>query len=255
MTNYQCVMPFVHEPWAREAVAACQLDHVLLVDNTKVNRGVMRSHNMGLAAFYERGCDWFIIMSAALRFGRPGGLDFLDILDRYGGEHSMISARETYGWHMVGFHRELLDAVGQWDAQLEPYGYDDVDFAIRAYKAAAELGRPRIRTWGAWPIEVDDAGMGHSLKIANVRIDNASLHAYLKRKWGRIHGGEWHEYWDRPFVDPKHPSGRALDWWPPKRHPTLGTAYSDRLPRLVTVDKHPILDAAVRRGEGWRVVA
>lgn len=248
--KYQVVLPYIVPEWAEACVARCRLDNVLVVDNTKTNRGVMRSHNMGLTAATETGADWLIILGAAIRFGDAGGLDFIDLLNERPG-YTMVHAKDTPGWHMMAFRRDLLDFIGQWDEQFSLYGYDDVDLAIRAYKASFECNRPDWREWGGWPVDVTDAGMGHSLKIGGVKVDNAALLSYFKSKWGRLHGGEWHEYWDRPFKN------RPMNYWPPKRFDDkrIPVGYCHTLPDLHMVDDHPILDAAVVRGEGWKVVA
>jgi len=200
--SYVAVMPYVHRPWMERAMDTCALD-VMLVDNTEYNRGIMRSHNLGIDRMREQDADWLIVMSAAVRFGKPGGLDFLDQLDKYA-DYGVVSAEPVLGWHLIAFSRETIELAGRWDENFTPYGWDDVDLAIRIHH---ESDREQRQV----PCDVRDAGKSHSLSLGGVTTDNEALMAYFVRKWGAPHGSAWDAYNACPFGDQCNPTG----FWPP----------------------------------------
>jgi len=202
--TYAVVMPYRVESWKQACVDTCRFENLLLVDNTVNNLGIMRAHNMGIDYMREIDADWLIVMSAAVRFGEPGGLDYIEQLEA-NTEWAVIPAQGVFGWHLIGFRREVIEEVGRWDENFTPYGYDDVDYSIRIWKAF-----PDHREGGV-PVDLTDAGMGHSLTHGGVRLDNKRLLAYLVSKWGNIHGQEFGDYWDHPFNNPDNPVG----YWPP----------------------------------------
>lgn len=202
--TYAVVLPFVHAPYARACLKTCKLKNLLVVDNTERNRGVMRSHNMGIDHMRRTDAEWLIVVSAAIRFGEPGGLDFAGQLQGH-----VIEAAGVYGWHLIAFHRETLEKVGRWDENFYPYGFDDIDLSIRIQKAFQVDGR-QTQLWDKVEVDAADMGMAHSIKLAGVEAPPDPLIAYFERKWGRHPGAYQDETFDRPFNNPHNPIG----YWP-----------------------------------------
>lgn len=202
--SYVAVMPYRVESWKQACLDTCRFDDLLLVDNTVTNLGIMRAHNLGIDYMRERDADWLIVMSAAVRFGDPGGLDYVEQLEA-NTDWSVIPAQKVYGWHLIAFRREVIEAAGRWDENYSPYGYDDVDYSVRIWKALPDHKE------GGVPVDLTDAGMGHSLKLGGVKLDNGRLLRYLVSKWGAPHGQDFSVYWDHPFNDPTNDVG----YWPP----------------------------------------
>lgn len=214
MTTYTAVLPFVYQPYRDAFMRRCKLD-VYEVDNTERNLGIMRSHNLGIDRMRADGTEWLIVLSAALRFGKPGGLDFLEQLDAHDGHH-VVEAAGVYGWHLIAFHRDTLDHIGRWDPNFSPYGFCDIDMSLRyqaAYNGSGQL-------WDKVPVNVRDAGMAHSLKLANVQADAAPRIDYFVRKWGRHPGASHLAAYERPFNNPGH----SIGYWPP---PEEGDRWDD----------------------------
>lgn len=214
--SFAAVLPYAWGPWFDECAPTLAPElaaRTLFVDNTTRNRGVMRSHNMGIDYARDLGADWLIVMSAALRFGAPGGRDFLAALDT--SPERIVEAADVYGWHLIAFRLEVLDLVGRWDENFTPYGYDDLDLSWRIQTAygldTANQTRP---LWTKVPVDVADAGMGHSVKLAGVTGDDEVLRAYYRKKWGYLPGVEPGPDAHRaPFGNPALPIG----WWPTTR--------------------------------------
>lgn len=201
MTTYTAVLPFVYRPWRDACMKTCRLD-VYEIDNTDTNLGIMRSHNLGIDKMRADGTEWLIIMSAALRFGPTGGLDFIEHLDLLAGDR-VVEAAGVYGWHLIAFHRSTLDAIGRWDPNFSPYGYDDLDMSWRYQCVFGNNGQ----LWRKVPVDVKDAGMSHSLKQGRVVADDQRCRNYYYAKWGGFTGEE--EY-KRPFADMSH----DIRYWP-----------------------------------------
>lgn len=216
------VLPWIWRPYMQECLAGCRLADVLTVDNATHNMGIMRSHNHGVDWMRERDADWLVIISAAVRFGPAGGLDFLDALKEHS-EHRVISAEGTFGWHLIAFRRDLIEATGRWDENLSPYGYCDVDYSIRYHKVWPDVLACQVQ------VDVTDTTMGHSLKLAGVKVDNRRLLAYMTEKWGRSHGVPFGEYHDHPWNDVTNPIG----FWPPPTtfDPVNGAVWDQPVPR------------------------
>lgn len=217
--KYIAVLPWVYKPYRDECLKNCKLN-VVEVDNSVDNIGIMKSHNFGIDLMRETDSDWLIIMSAAIRFGPQGGLDFLASLDDYfvsisaASEHTLRERGEVgiFGWHLVAFSRECIEKVGKWDENFTPYGYDDIDYAIRMMKAFPDPEYSRRVKKVA--VDVTDTTMAHSLNLAGVQTDNAHHIEYIERKWGVcLHGAgkenDITKYYDHPFNDPTKP----LSYW------------------------------------------
>lgn len=192
--KYTVVLPYVHEPYKKECLETCKLDNVLLVDNTKINKGIMVSHNLGIEKMYRDDSDWLIIMSAAIRFGEPSGLDFIEEIKKKPG-HLVIESSGVFGWHLIAFSRKVIDRVGGWDENFTPYGFDDLDYAWRI-KIAYGLDAPY---WTKVPVDLKDAGMAHGIKLAGVTSNTNKLREYFKDKWGIYPGESATNAWKHPF--------------------------------------------------------
>lgn len=202
--TYTAVLPWVYRPYRDAFMETCRLD-VFEVDNSEHNLGIMRSHNLGIDRMRETGAEWLVVCSAALRFGPAGGLDLIDHLDRME-NYRVVEAAGVFGWHLIAFHRDAIDAVGRWDANFSPYGFDDIDWSVR-YQLAYGTGG---QLWDKVPVDVMDEGMGHSIKLAAVDAPAEPRIAYFERKWGR-HPGAWQEpTYEHPFDDADNPVG----YWP-----------------------------------------
>jgi hypothetical protein len=98
--KYTIVLPWIWQPYKDEYMVTVKFsaDNMLLVDNTEENRGIPRSHNMGIDKMYREGSNWLIIQSAALRFGPEGGLDFIRNLEKvYKEGFRVVSAQFVCG--------------------------------------------------------------------------------------------------------------------------------------------------------------
>lgn len=202
---YLVVLPYAVKDWADDCIATMRLQEegrVLAIDNTVNNLGIMRSHNIALDRRHPD--EWLIIMSAALRFGKHGGLDFIDNLVTWG-DHGVISAAGTYGWHMVAFRPDVIAKMGRWDENFTPYGMDDIDLSIRIHKAMPDI------KWGGYPLDCQDMGMAHSIKVGGVRTqDMTKMFNYWGRKWGVDPGAEFEQYYDKPFDNRFY----DMNFWP-----------------------------------------
>lgn len=202
--TYVVVLPYIVPEFMQRCLDGCRLSNVLLVDNTRTNRGVMRSHNLGVDFMRENDARWLVILSAAIRFGDAGGLDFVEELDRLD-EYAVVNAAHVFGWHLIAFSRETVERAGRWDENFTPYGFDDNDYAIRIRK-----GHPEGLWRGGIEVDVSDTIMGHSIKIAGVRSDARAQLDYFETKWGALPGVPFDDYHDHPFDYEPHPVG----YWP-----------------------------------------
>lgn len=223
--KYLVVVPYVYEPYFQEFIRTVKIprENILLVNNTVNNRGIMRSHNMGIDLARERGADWLIIMSAAIRFGEAGGLDFIQLLEDHMDHHVIHGAsanvaggmqsnpdggggnNKVFGWHLTAFRTEVFENIGRWDENFTPYGFDDIDMSLRIRKHYKERTK-----WETYPCDVLDTTMGHSIKLAQVEAPSEPRIAYFVNKWGR-HPGAWQwDGWEHPFNEEYH----NLKFWP-----------------------------------------
>ena len=210
-----CV-PFIYRPYLDAFAATVRMgerDDVTfcIVDNTVTNHGIMASHNMGLRYALENGATWFTVCSAAIRFGEPGGLDWLQALDDRPDDH-VVEAADVFGWHLIAFKVDLLRYVGEWDENFTPYGFDDIDMSLRIQRARGMDGRME-QVWEKAFVDVNDEGMGHSIHLGGVVLPPEKVQwqiDYFTRKWGR-HPGDSHILaFDTPFGDPNNP----ISYWP-----------------------------------------
>lgn len=222
--KYVAVLPYAYEPYFKEFMATCKLpkENMLIIDNTERNYGIMHSHNLGVEHMLENDVDFLIIISAAIRFGEKGGLDFIDQIEKHQDHHVIHAAsmnvipgmqknpdgggghNEVFGWHLTAFHKSVFETIGKWDLNFSPYGFDDLDLSIRIRK-----GIPNVK-WDTYPCDVHDTTMSHSINLAHVKSPSEPKIDYFYKKWGRYHG-EWQkEAYDHPFND----ETKGLDWFP-----------------------------------------
>lgn len=218
--KYVVVVPYVWKPYFDEFKATLKLpyDNCLFVDNTINNIGIMAAHNRGIDFMREKDADWLIVMSAGIRFGAKGGYDFIEVLEqnpdchvingagKWFDEGTGVERVQALGWHLTAFRRDVIEAVGKWDENFTPYGFDDVDMTLRMRKAFGE--DLKIDTF---EVDMRHVSTSHSIQIAGVISPSAPLIAYFVEKWGR-HPGAWQwDGWEHPFNNPEH----DLKYWPP----------------------------------------
>lgn len=204
--NVVVVMPVIYQPWADRCLAtmsATMLENLIVVDNTQVNRGTSAAWNDGVNAALSGGADWLVILSEAMRFGPPGGDDFLATLD-VTLDPIAVEAGHGLGFHCLAFPRRVLETVGRFDENLKAY-FEDNDYARRIFLAFG-LDPPYWQK--VTDLELAFAGFAHAIDLAGVRPNNDQLRGYYIDKWGAPPGGG--ESFATPFGDPEH----DIDWWP-----------------------------------------
>lgn len=209
------------------------MDNLIVVDNTVTNRGVSASWNVGIKEAGKRGADWVIFLSAAVRFGKTGGLDFVDALanhaDAWACESNLI------GWHLVAINRRTVEAIGLFDENFYPAYFEDNDYSRRItlwlqergdiQRQCAHCGTTDISRhhspdcldppsgeqihpqWPVIAVDAEDAGTAHGVQWGQVQDDPGKLLDYYARKWGGPRGSET---FSRPFGDLTN----ELDYWP-----------------------------------------
>ncbi len=206
--KYVAVVPYTVRSVMSEFMATCKLENVLEVDNTINNIGCMASHNLGVDKMYETESDWLIIISPAIRFGEPGGLDFVEKLKNT--SYKIVESMGVFGWHLIAFHKDVIDKVGKWDTNFTPYGYDDLDFSIRIQKAFPfafsndkkfSVNANNFPLWTKELVDVKDTIMGHSFKLSKINTDDPHHRKYYEEKWGQVPGTGEHllNTYDHPF--------------------------------------------------------
>jgi GT2 family glycosyltransferase len=191
--KYQIVMPFIHRPYMEECLETLRIprENILMVDNTKENIGVAASWNKGIERMRERGCDWLILLSAAMRFGQPGMLDFIEAISETNDD--FLACEPSHGWHCIAIRARVFDIVGTFDENFYPIYFEDTDFGYRCQLSG-------IICWGSvHGIKLESKGWSHSTKLANVKSDGERLGAFMLKKWG---GTRDHYEFKTPFNDP-----------------------------------------------------
>jgi len=208
--NYIIVLPTIYQPYTHaflKTISAELLPHILIINNTTNNIGVTRSWNQGIDNIHKFDKDWLILCSAAIRFGPPGGRDYINTLNPYFDVIEATNKTSTvYGWHLIAFHRRVFDTIGRFDENFLNY-YADIDYSLRYQKAFGELPGPG---WNKTVIKVKDMGMAHGLKLGGA-VDNTNDQAinYFTQKWGR-HPSSNQPTYNTPFNDPSN----SLEYWP-----------------------------------------
>jgi len=74
----------MYEPYMKDCMATCKIprENMMLIDNTVINIGFTKAYNIAIDRVLSEDYDWLIGLSAAIRFGKPGGLDFIEALEK-----------------------------------------------------------------------------------------------------------------------------------------------------------------------------
>jgi hypothetical protein len=154
----------------------------------------------------ERDHDWLLICSAAVRFGPAGGRDLLRFLDeahQASPRPPCVEAARGLGWHLLAFHRETLDRVGDFDPIFHPGYFEDRDWSVRFQRAHGVDSRAPGFVGPLWPkVDVDATltEVAHGLKRGGVTVDMVGMEQRFYAKWGA------QEQYATPYNDPE------LDW-------------------------------------------
>lgn len=225
--KYVVVIPYAYKPYYDEFLNTLDdriLANTLVVDdsNPPGEIGIMNAHNRGIDFMLERGADWLIVMSAGIRFGEKGGMDFIELLENHNDLHVINGAgknRENgqvmaMGYHLTAFKREVFDTIGRWDENFSPYGFDDIDLMLRMKKGFG--GALRADTF---PVDMEHVSRSHSIEFGGVDSPSAPRIAYFVEKWGRHPGAYQWDGWLHPFNDEKN----TIKYWPEYK----GSKYND----------------------------
>ncbi|MGH9093847.1 MAG: glycosyltransferase family 2 protein [Acidimicrobiales bacterium] len=200
MASATWVLPSLDPEWRRACLASmADPIHVrtLVVDNSRTNRGVAASWNLGAGTMRAQGHEWLVIVSEAIRFGLAGGLDLEAALDDDPG-YPWVDA--LFGWHLIAFRASTIEAVGRFDEVFWPAYMEDTDYLYRMGLAGIasprENDRPRRQLTH---IDAVDAGTEHGLRTGRVRVDFGEQARRYRQKWG---GDQGHETYRTPYGDP-----------------------------------------------------
>ena len=199
--SYVAVHPFVWPPYADAMRATCKLD-LFDIDNTVNNRGHSASVNMGIDRMKRDDADWLIVVGSSVRFGAPGGLDLVDVLSAT--TEPVIEAAPVFGWHLMAFHRRVIEDLGYWDTNLDPYGSNDQDYSLRFQRFYGVDGT-QTRLWPLVAVDGTDTTMAHGVTLAGLESPAAPRSDYFKRKWGVRPGDRTGGAFGHPFNDPANP--------------------------------------------------
>lgn len=220
--KYAVCVPYAHKPYFDEFLDTLKIprENCLFIDDTNPvgGIGIMKAHNMGIDFAREHNADWLIIMSASIRFMEPGGMDFIEQLENnppnalvvHGSgfwldEAEGITKRIALGWHLTAFKMDVFNAIGRWDENFTPYGFDDVDLTLRMKKYFGNQYKVEVV-----PVDMNHVSTSHSIQLAKVEAPSDPRILYFCKKWGR-HPGAWQwDGWIYPFNNPDH----GLDYWP-----------------------------------------
>lgn len=211
MTKFVGVMPFVYLPYVNDCIDT--IDHtfgenILMVDNSKKNLGVSASWNMGIDRMVETDADWLIILSAAIRFGEPGGTDVIEQLEKHAyadvihfatkdvGEQLYIRGEHiegNLGWHLTAINKRVINRVGRFDEKFYPGYFEDIDYDLRIRKAFDDP------TWLVLPVDATCESISHGVELGKVKIPVNELIAYFATKWGRHPNATQLGEYERPF--------------------------------------------------------
>jgi hypothetical protein len=198
--NYTVILPSVVPSFTDKCFASMApelRENTMRIDNDgAVNLGVAASWNRGVAAAQARGDEWLVVCSAAVAFGEPGGLDFVE---------QLIAGRDVVeawwlGWHLIAFRLTVFDRVGTFDENFWPAYWEDNDFGYRLTLSDVET------PWAKPRVDANLSMFGHAVKLSDVVVDNDKLRAYYFRKWGGYTSEE-------KFTTPFNIAGAPLSYW------------------------------------------
>lgn len=202
------VMPSIDWPHGRECLATMHPDiqnRTVVVDNSRTNRGVAASWNIGRRIAIERDATHLIVCSESMRFGPAGGADF---------EAGLTGpwTDSTFGWHLVAFETATLADVGAFDENHWPAYLEDTDYLVRLHLAGYPSPRENTLPHDYVATDAHHTGTEHTLRAGLVTVDLAALRSYYRAKWGAEQPGHAHR---TPFGLPD----TDWRWWPPAGHP------------------------------------
>ncbi len=228
--KYVVVVPYAYQPYFDEFIATLKIpkENCLFIDDTNPagGIGIMKAHNMGIDFAKEKQADYLIVMSAGIRFGEPGGLDFIKVIEdhpellvingagrvTFAGEAEQVIAM---GYHLTAFKMDVFAAIGRWDENFTPYGFDDIDLMLRMKKYFGSQYKV-----DSFPVDMAHVSRSHSIELAKVISPSEPRIAYFTEKWGRHPGAYQWDGWIYPFNNPEH----NLSYWPPAAN---GSKYDD----------------------------
>ncbi len=206
--RFTAVLPSIYPPWTEACLTSmCSrfYGNTLVVNNQSRNIGVSASWNRGRSFALHYEDDWLVILSACLRFGAPGGADFLGHLMDVPDNVVAVQARDV-NWHLIAFPAFVLEEVGKFDPVFFAY-CEDVDYMRRIgliygldVKSTAP---PEIPEWVTADIDVECAGIAHGVTLGGAVVDNVATEAAYVAKHGAMAHGET---FLTPYDDP------TLDW-------------------------------------------
>lgn len=191
----------MYPEWTERCLATCKIEPYV-IDNTIVNKGVAGSWNIGIDYLEEEHADWLVILSAALRFGPPGGKDFIEAIEN-SSNCIALEAAHGIGWHLIAFHKQVFEKVGRFDENFWPAYNEDIDMS-RRISLGFRLDPPY---WRKVSVDVAIAGFAHGVDLAGVQVDNLLLDEYYAQKWGDLKGKE-------KFLHPFNNEEHDLSYWP-----------------------------------------
>jgi len=175
--NYVVCVPYNDKAWLDACLTTCKIpsENIFPVDNTDQNKGVAASWNMGIDLMKKRDADWLILLSSSVRFGEPGGMDFINGLDGLVGR---LERRVESGlsYHLIAFHEGIFDTVGRFDENFYPCQWEDYDFNIRIERAYGAFRVTKIFC------DAKPEAYAHGTNLA--RGDAQRLINYCRAKWG-----------------------------------------------------------------------
>ena len=197
----QWVLPSI-DPEYREACLATLHPSVrercLVLDNSRTNRGVARSWNLGRDRALNENADWLVLVSESMRFGASGGADWEATLRGADGavvegvcDGSCVEVYETgegfcrrgYGWHLIAISTATLWLVGRFDEVFWPAWCEDSDFRWRLHLAGLSIRHVDS-------IDAHLAACEHSLAAGLVAVTWDDHFRLYEAKWGGRPGAE-----------------------------------------------------------------
>lgn len=212
--SYLIVLPSIFPPYTEACLASLHpsiREHVLIVDNVppKPNIQVARSWNIGLDRVLAEGQDWLVIMSAAMRFGPAGGMDFIGRLDEYRGSWAIEAidgegpaGSGNIGWHCLAFARDpTLIQVGRVDHIFASY-CEGIDLGTRIIIASG--WKPQDgQVWPKVLVDCRCESIGHGTQLGGAKVPPGPLlNDLYSRKWL---GHKGHETTTHPYGCPELP--------------------------------------------------
>ena len=238
--TYRVVIPVITSTYADaclqsiaapNSAAGFELDRVLVVDNSRdgllgrkysalygerglrvhrdadgFNLGVARSWNVGAREVLAAGLDYLVICSASMMFGPILHTTWTRQMVTFAGER--VIECDGHSWHLIAFHRSVIEAVGLFDENCYPAYHEANDYSFRMRQLGWEGG------WRhAWVNALSQSVAGH---VDVVRCPAPPIIDYLREKWG---GEKHHERHSLPWGD------RPLGYFPARSIPERAEAY------------------------------